>query len=111
LKEKPIELTSRQTGGSFGFFNTFNSIGGTIARDKLDYYTFYQFKTGDDWRPNSHYDQHNAYVHTAYQLTPKLKVTGEYTLMKYLAQQPGGLTDPQFEEDPSVSVRARTGSR
>ena len=40
-------------------------------------------------------------------LRRKLKITGEYTLMKYLAQQPGGLTDEQFKEDPSVSVRAR----
>ncbi len=27
--------------------------------------------------------------------------------MSYLAQQPGGLTDAQFEADPSVSVRER----
>lgn len=106
-KEKPVEITSRQTGGSFGFFNTFNSIGGTTADKKLNYYSFYQFKTGDDWRDNSKYDQHNAYVHLAYDLSPRLKITGEYTFMKYLAQQPGGLTDEQFETDPSQSVRAR----
>lgn len=106
-KEKPFEFTTRQTAGSFGFLNSFNSIGGTVAKKKLNYYAFYQFKKGDDWRPNSHYDQHNAYVHLAYDLTKKFKITAEYTLMKYLAQQPGGLTDAQFEEDPSVSVRAR----
>lgn len=106
-KEKLFEFTTRQTAGSFGFFNSFNSIGGTAAKGKLNYYAFYQFKKGDDWRPNSHYDQHNAYIHLAYEVTPKLKITGEYTLMKYLAQQPGGLTDAQFEEDASVSVRAR----
>lgn len=106
-KAKPFELTTRQTLGSYGFFNSFNSVGGTIAKNKLNYYAFYQFKRGDDWRPNSHYDQHNAYVHLAYDVTPKFKITGEYTLMKYLAQQPGGLTDAQFKEDPSVSVRAR----
>jgi Fe(3+) dicitrate transport protein len=110
-KEKPFELTTRQTGGSFGFFNTFNSIGGTTAKGKLNYYTFYQYKRGDDWRPNSHYDQHNGYVHLAYDVTDRLKITGEYTLMKYLAQQPGGLTDAQFKEDPSVSVRARNWFR
>jgi Fe(3+) dicitrate transport protein len=106
-KDKAFEWTSRQTGGSFGFFNTFNSFGGTVANKKLNYYTFYQYKRGDSWRPNSHFEQHNAYVHLAYDFTPKLTVTGEYTFMKYLAQQPGGLTDAQFEEDPSVSVRAR----
>lgn len=106
-RNKAFELTSRQTAGSYGFFNSFNSVGGTIAEGRLNYYGFYQFKRGDDWRPNSHYDQHNAYLHLAYDVTKKLKVTGEYTLMKYLAQQPGGLTDAQFAEDPSVSVRAR----
>jgi len=109
--EKPFELTTRQTGGSFGFFNSFNSIGGTVANKKLNYYSFYQYKRGDNWRPNSHYDQHNAYAHLAYQLTSKLKITGEYTLMKYLAQQPGGLTDAQFAEDAAVSVRARNWFR
>jgi Fe(3+) dicitrate transport protein len=106
-KEKKFELTTRQTAGSWGFFNSFNSIGGTIAKGKLNYYTFYQYKKGDSWRPNSHYDQHNAYLHLAYNVNKKLKITGEYTLMKYLAQQPGGLTDDQFNTDPSVSVRAR----
>ncbi|WP_157474111.1 TonB-dependent receptor [Flavihumibacter petaseus] len=106
-KEKPFELTTRQTFGSYGFFNSFNSLGGTVAAGKLNYYAFYQYKKGDDWRPNSHYDQHNAYVHLGYKLTRRLTLSGEYTFMKYLAQQPGGLTDAQFREDPSVSVRAR----
>ncbi|MBO9563810.1 MAG: TonB-dependent receptor [Niastella sp.] len=110
-REKPIEVTSRQSVGSFGFFNSFNSIGGTIANKKLNYYTFYQYKQGDDWRPNSHYDQHNAYLHLAYDFTPRLKVTAEYTFMKYLAQQPGGLTDAQYKEDAAVSVRARNWFR
>lgn len=106
-KNKPFEFTTRQTTGSWGLFNSFNSIGGTIANNKLNYYAFYQYKTGDSWRENSHYDQHNAYIHLAYQLSPALKITGEYTLMTYLAQQPGGLTDAQFEEDAHVSVRDR----
>lgn len=106
-RDKPFELTSRQTVGSYGFFNSFNSIGGTAINKKLNYYGFYQFKKGDDWRPNSHYEQHNAYAHLSYQLNAKIKLTGEYTFMHYLAQQPGGLTDAQFEKDPAVSVRAR----
>lgn len=106
-KEKKWELTTRQTAGSFGFFNSFNSLGGTLAKGKLNYYTFYQYKKGDDWRPNSHYDQHNAYVHLAWKIAPRLKATVQYTFMHYLAQQPGGLTDAQFKEDPSISVRAR----
>ena len=88
------------------------SIASTVLvvlwpKKKLNYYAFYQFKKGDDWRPNSHYDQHNAYVHLSSDITKKLKITGQYTLMKYLAQQPGGLTDVDFEKDAAQSIRAR----
>ncbi|MFT3936156.1 MAG: TonB-dependent receptor [Chitinophagaceae bacterium] len=106
-KNKPFEFTTRQSAGSFGFFNSFNSVGGTVAKNKLNYYAFYQFKRDDSWRANSHFNQHNGYIHLAYDVSSKLKITGEYTVMKYLAQQPGGLTDAQFNEDPAVSVRAR----
>ncbi|HEY1163516.1 MAG TPA: TonB-dependent receptor, partial [Chitinophaga sp.] len=102
---KPFELISRQTGGSFGFFNSFNSIGGTVG--KLNYYTYFQYKRADSWRPNSHFNQQTAYIHLDYPITDKLKITGEYTFMHYLAQQPGGLTDDDFEKDPSISVRSR----
>lgn len=103
--DKPLEVTSRQTAGSFGFFNSFNSIGGTVK--KLNYYAYYQYKRGDGWRPNSHFDQNGAYLHLDYQFTPKLKVAAEYTYMHYLAQLPGGLTDDEFETDPGQSSRAR----
>lgn len=105
--DRPFELISRQTGGSFGFFNTFNSIGGTVAKGKLNYFSYFQYKRGDGWRPNSHFDQKNAYLHLDYALTNKLKLTGEYTFMHYLAHQPGGLTDADFNKDPSISVRER----
>jgi Fe(3+) dicitrate transport protein len=102
---KPLEITTRQTGGSFGFFNSFNSIGGQVK--KLNYYAYYNYKKGDGWRPNSEFDQHGAYVHLDYQFTDKLKVTGEYTYNNYLAHLPGGLTDDDFAKDPSQSVRDR----
>ncbi|GEO05455.1 TonB-dependent receptor [Adhaeribacter aerolatus] len=109
IVDKPISFLSRQTGGSFGFYNSFNSLGGTFK--KLNYYTYYQYKKGDSWRPNSHFEQHAAYAHLDYALTQKLKVTGEYTYMHYLAQQPGGLTDADFAADASQSVRARNWFR
>jgi len=102
---KPFEITSRQTAGSFGFFNTFNSIGGTVK--KLNYYAYYQYKRGDGWRPNSGFNQHGAYIHLDYALTDRLKVTAEYTYMDYLAQLPGGLTDADFAADAHQSVRER----
>lgn len=104
-KDKKISLTSRQSVGSWGFFGSFNSISGTVG--KLNYYTYYQFKRGDGYRPNSGFNYHNFYTSLNYQFTKKLSVNLELTKMHYLAQQPGGLTDRHFLENPRQSVRSR----
>ncbi len=98
----PLELTSRQTIGSFGLFNSFNSLGGTTG--KLNYYTFYQRKQGNGWRPNSEFEVNTFFTDFNFQLTEKFFLCLEYTHMNYLAQQPGGLTDVQFLEDPQAVV-------
>lgn len=103
--DKKIQLTSRQTYGSFGLLNSFNSVGGTIK--KVSYYTFYQYKQAKGWRPNSEFNTHTAHASIYYQATNNFKITGEYTYMTYLAHQPGGLTDKQFEKDPMQSNRNR----
>ncbi|WP_230679840.1 TonB-dependent receptor [Pontibacter sp. 172403-2] len=104
-EDKPFELTSRQTIGSFGLFNTFNSIGGT--KGKINYYGFYQYKRGDGWRDNSGFDAHTAFGSARYSPSDKLEIGFDYTYMDYLAQQPGGLTDAAFAADPQQSVRDR----
>ncbi|MCT4623401.1 MAG: TonB-dependent receptor, partial [Schleiferiaceae bacterium] len=103
--DKPFEFTSRQTLGSFGLFNSFNSIGGSANRFR--YYGFYQFKTGNGWRPNSQFDVQNAHLNLQYDITDRLKIGVEYTHMYYLAQQPGGLSDAMFQQDPRQSIRER----
>ncbi|MBC6605524.1 TonB-dependent receptor [Hymenobacter sp. BT188] len=103
--DKTVAVTSRQTVGSYGFFNSFNSVSGTVK--KLSYYTFAQYKRGDGWRPNSHFDSKTAYADLRYQFTENLKVGAQVTHMDYLAQQPGGLSDQQFARDPRQSNRER----
>ncbi|MGQ0829527.1 MAG: TonB-dependent receptor family protein [Bacteroidota bacterium] len=107
--DKPIQLTARQTAGAFGFYNAFTSLGGTIK--KINYYTFYQYKKGNGWRPNSGFDVHTAFAGFNYKINQKLKLSTEYTYMSYLAQQPGGVTDKQFEKDPQQSNRERNWFR
>ncbi|MDH7446972.1 TonB-dependent receptor domain-containing protein [Aquimarina sp. 2201CG14-23] len=102
---KKIELVSRQTIGSYNLFNSFNSLSGTVG--KFSYYTYFNYKEGDGFRPNSQFDSRNFYGHLGYQLTKNTKLTGEFTYLNYLAQQPGGLSDTRFEEDPSQSNRTR----
>jgi Fe(3+) dicitrate transport protein len=103
--DKPFEITARETAGSWGFFNTSTSIGGTD--NKLQYYAFFEHKQGDGWRPNSQFNVNTGYTSLTYKATDKFSVTFQYTHMDYLAHQPGGLTDAEFAQDPHQSVRTR----
>lgn len=103
--DKKIALTSRQSLGSWGFFGSFNSIGGTLG--KLNYYSYYQYKTGRGYRPNSGFQYHNFYTSLAYEFSPKFSSDLQITKMNYLAQQAGGLTDRNFEDNPRQSLRSR----
>ena len=103
--EKKIEWVSRQTLGSFNFFTSFNSLSGTLG--KFSYYTYFNYKEGNGFRPNSDFSSRNYFAHLGYQVSDNTKITFEGTLLNYLAQQPGGLTDAQFEEDPTFSNRPR----
>jgi len=105
--DKKLELNSRQTVGSWGFFNSFNAIGGTIARGKLNYYTYVQYKTGDGYRQNSGFQYFNTYSGFDYKVNNRLSVQLEITKMQYQAKQAGGLTDKNFEDNPRQSVRGR----
>jgi len=102
---KEIEWISRQGIGSFGLFNSFNSLSGTI--DKFSYYTYFQYKKGDGFRPNSSFDSKNFYANIGYQISENTKITFENTYLTYLAQQAGGLTDKQFKKNPIFSNRSR----
>jgi Fe(3+) dicitrate transport protein len=103
--DKPFELTANETGGSWGFWNTSTSVGGTDG--KLQYYAFFQHKQGDGWRPNSEFNANVGYTSLTYKATDKFSVTFQYTHEDYLAHQPGGLTDAEFAADPRQSIRAR----
>lgn len=102
---KSFQVEAKQTLASFGFYNAFTSFSGT--KNKVSYYTFYQYKKGDGWRPNSAFEVHTAHTSLNYQVSEKLKITAEYTFMDYIAQQAGGLTDNQFKKDPRQSFRNR----
>lgn len=102
---KKIEWISRQTLGSFDLRTSFNSLSGTVG--KFSYYTYFNYKEGSGFRPNSDFGSRNYFAHLGYELSPDTKVTFEATFLNYLAQQAGGLTDAQFLEDPTFSNRNR----
>lgn len=101
----PLEFTSRNTVGTYGYFGTFNRIAG--SKNRVYYQVYHQYKRGNGYRENSGFNQHQAFGQIGYHLTEKSKLTLEYTHMNYLAQQAGGLTDLQFQEDPRQSFRDR----
>jgi len=104
-KDKKILVTSRQSAGSWGFLSSFNSISGTVK--KFSYYTYYQFRRADGYRPNSKFYSHNLFTALNYDISTRLSVNIELTKMNYLAQQPGGLTDKAFQNNPRQSLRER----
>lgn len=103
--EKKIEWITRQTLGSNNLITNFSSLSGTVG--KTQYYAFYNFKTGDGFRPNSEFDSYNGYAHVNHNFSDRTKVSFEFSYLNYLAHQPGGLTDQQFEDDPTFSNRTR----
>jgi Fe(3+) dicitrate transport protein len=109
VDSQKMQIISRLTGGSWGFLNTSTSIGGTTG--KLNYYVFYQHKSGNGWRPNSQFNVNTGYISTVLKATGRLTVTAQYTHMDYLEHQPGGLNDQMFAEDPKLSTKARNWFR
>ena len=103
--EKGLELTSRQTVGSFGYFSTFNSIN--AHKGKWSTYSFFQYKRGNGFRPNSDFEAKTAYADVHFNYAENSHLGFEVTHMDYLAQQPGGLTDAMFRENPRQSNRSR----
>ena len=102
---KPFEFTTEQTGGSYGFINTFNSIGGTWK--KWNYYAFAEYSGSEGWRPNSQMQQAVGFAKIEYKASENFKVGLEYSLLRNLLHMPGGLDDAQFNQNPDQSFRSR----
>lgn len=100
-----LAIQSRQTGGSFGLLNTFNSVKTSFKN--LSIYSYFHFKRGDGWRDYSNFSQTGAHLNMKYFVNDKFSINFEYTKMYYLSRQPGGLTDLEFQKNPINSYRKR----
>ena len=105
VKDKFVEVISRNTLGSNGLYTNFTSLSGT--NKKLSYYAYVNSKKGDGFRDNSSYDSTNSHLFLAYDFNQKTKLSSEVSYLTYLAQQAGGLSDNMFNQDPFQSNRAR----
>lgn len=101
----PFIFESQNTVGSYGLLSTFNAIGGKSS--KWSYYIYNQSRKGNGWRENNRYEVRNSHAYLGYAFNDKSKLSFEYTNMDYSMQQPGGLTDAQFELNAQSSSRKR----
>ena len=85
-------------------YTNFTSVSGT--KEKWSYYSFFNYKKGDGFRPNSQFESKNAYAHLGYQFSDVTTLKGEITYFSYIAQQAGGLNDQMFGENPFQSNRS-----
>jgi len=102
---KKFQLTSQTTAGSFATVSAYNAIEGTYK--KFSYFAYYQYKFTKGWRPNSRLNAHTTFANISYQINDKIKISIEFTHQNYVMQQPGGLTDNQFNQNPKQSTRTR----
>jgi len=90
--------------GSHGDFAESLAIGGTY--DKLGFLATGVWKGGDGWRDNSEYTNYDGSLKMAYALSPTETLSGYVSYFDEPdAEQPGGLTQAAYEEDPSQSLR------
>lgn len=100
-----FQVESEQNIGSNQLFNTYNAVGG--KGKNMHYYSFFNHRSGNGWRQNSRFVSNAAFNTVSFVVNPKLCVTAELMYSKSLIQQPGGLTDTQFINNPKQSFRNR----
>ena len=95
----------RSSIGSFGLYN--QSLGFGYGGDKVAFYTFGNYRQGNGWRPNSGFQAGFNHSQLAFVLSKNWTAQLEHTTYLYEAQQPGGLTDALFAQNPNQSIRNR----
>lgn len=109
LKAAPdsgLSVNSRITAGSFGFYGLFTQLGYRNERQETS--GFIHYVGGQGWRPHSNFESLTAYAqYGLWSKNGRLYQKIEFTHKNYLAQQPGGLTDFQFAENPRQANRPR----
>lgn len=103
--KKEFEFESQQTMGSNALFNSFNAIGGKLKNNH--YYAFFDHRNGDGWRNNSKFFTNSGFATFTHYFSPKISLNAEIMQSHLRSQQPGGLTDANFYNNPQQSLRSR----
>ncbi len=103
--KKTVQIETQNSAGSNQLFNNYTAVGGTYK--KLNYYAFADHRNSSGWRQNSKYFTNNYSTSLTYQFNEKIKMNALYTNSHIRSQQPGGLTESQFTNNPQQSSRSR----
>ena len=104
-QNKSFEFITAQTIGSYGLYNSFNSIAGNYK--KWSYFSYLQYRSINGYRPNSDQSQVSGYGKIQYNQSKKTNFGLEYSILRNKIKMPGGLTDDQFNNNPQQSTRGR----
>ncbi len=104
-QDSAITFKARETGGSFGMFNSYLSAEGGTG--KWTYFAYGQYRHQNGWRPNSDVSQVSAAGKLTYHANEKLSLGISYSLLRNQIHMPGGLDNTDFNEDALSSFRAR----
>lgn len=103
--QKPLETTLALTGGSYGLVDAFAMFTGTID-SSLTYRSWLTYRRADGWRQFGSYEVGSA--HAAVYVPIGTGTLGiEITGLWFVERMPNGLTQRQFNEDPSTAYRPR----
>jgi len=102
---KPFQVETQQTVGSYGLFNTYNAIGGETRN--FHYYAYVDHRNANGWREHSRYFTNSGFGTFTWRVNPRLTLTAEIMKNHINSQQPGGHTDSGFAASPRASQRSR----
>lgn len=103
--KKKFSFETQNTVGSYNLMSSYNAIGGNFK--KFSYYVYNHSRSSNGWRDNNRFTVRNTHAYLEYRFSSKTKISAEYTNSDYEMQQPGGLTDAQFNDNPRQSGRKR----
>lgn len=104
---RAITFETINTMGSFNMLSSYNAIGGTLAKGKVQYYAYYNKRTSDGYRTNAHTDYDAQSFMLLYAPSKRVKIKVELGRSSYVYRIPGPLTDSMFHADPRASTRSR----
>ena len=105
LPGAPLRFSSSQTLGSFGTFNSYQSLSGSAG--KFFWTAWLHHRNAEGWRENSRYFTRTGFISLGYAFRPGLVLEFSSTLSNMLSQQAGGLFDNELKSAANTSHRGR----